>query len=133
MKKQTLLVVVLSLCSVLFLSNFDVLETLFLMPNLLWVLPFYGLFLGSVLYFKKAFQPIEKTAIRFVLILAHAALSLGLLYAGFLVWKTNNGNVLTAEVQEFQINLKNLWFWCVYQSYLILLFFSAFKQLVTIK
>ncbi|MGY6649252.1 hypothetical protein [Wenyingzhuangia sp. IMCC45574] len=133
MKKFNVLIVVLTLCTVLFLSNFDVLGTQFLMPNIIWAVPFYGLFLGSVIYFKKAFLPKANIGIRFLVIVGHAALSLGLLYSGFLVWKTNNGNILTPEPMEFQTNLKNLWFWCLYQSYLILFFFSAFKQLVTIK
>lgn len=133
MKKFNVLIIVLSLCSVLFLSDFKILQTLFWVPNIVWLVPFYFLFLGSVLYFKKAFQPKSTLAFRFLLIFGHVVLSFGLLYAGFLIWQINSGNIFTQEVKEFQINLKNLWFWCIYQSYLILFFFSAFKQLVTIK
>lgn len=133
MKKFNILIVVLTVCSVLFLSDFKVLQTQILIPNILWGIPFYLLFLGSVIYFKKAFQPKEKLAFRFLLIGTHIIASIGLLYVGFLIWQTNQGNILTSKTQEFQINLKNLWFWCMYQSYLLLLFFSAFKQLVTIK
>lgn len=133
MKKFNFLLIVLTVSSVLFLSDFDVLGTQLLMPNILWGIPFYFLFLGSVLYFKKAFQPKEKLVFCFLLIGVHILASVGLLYLGFLVWQTNNGNILTSEIQDFQTNLKNLWFWCMYQSYLLLFFFSAFKQLVTIK
>ncbi|MDO6736701.1 hypothetical protein [Wenyingzhuangia sp. 2_MG-2023] len=133
MKKHNIIAVVLTVITLFVLTDFDFFNTLVWMPNVLWTLPLYLFFMMSVLYFKMAFKPLKTITYRILLILGSIAISIGLLSVGFHVWKINSGNIFMDEIQDFQINVKNIWFWCIYQSYLLLFFFSAFKQLVTIK
>ncbi|WP_010135479.1 hypothetical protein [Ochrovirga pacifica] len=133
MLKQQIIAFIFAICSVLFLTDFNVFGTLYMVPNCIWLVHLYFFFIGSIIYFQKVFRPISVVLLRIFMMLSHF-IAIGLiLYLGFYIWKINNGNIFTETPQEFQINLKNIWFWVVYQSYLLLFFFSAFKQLVTIK
>lgn len=70
--------------------------------------------------------------VKVLLMLVNVVLIFLLLKTGFQIWKVNQGNILMAEIQAFKISFKNVWFWVLFQSYILLLFFSAFKLLVTI-
>ncbi|ANW97170.1 hypothetical protein AXE80_13125 [Wenyingzhuangia fucanilytica] len=133
MKKNNIIAVLLALFTVLFLSEFKVLETICLMPSAVWFFPLFGFYYLSVQYFSNAFKTKLKMAQKISVILFGGVGMLSLLYMGFSIWKSNSGNIFAKEeYQTFQINLKNVFFWVVYQSYLMLFFFSSFKQLVTI-
>ncbi len=130
--KNSAIAAILSLITLLLFSGFDFFNSLVGMPNFLWTLPLYIFFRVSVFYFSKIF--IEKLTVPFKIgvILLNVAFCFLLLYTGFQIWKLNSGNIFTETQQVFQFNAKNIWFWVVFQSYLLLFFFSAFKHLVTI-
>ena len=132
MKKDKIIASVLTVLTVLLLSDFRLFDTYYLIPNILWGIPLLGFYYTSVLYFFKAFNSSYKVVYKIGIILLGGLGVFSLLYLGFCIWKLNNGNVFTENVESFQINLKNIYFWVLYQSYLLLFFFSSFKQLVTI-
>lgn len=132
MKKNSVISFLLSLFTVLFLSDFKVLESMYLIPNIIWVVPLLSFYYLSVWYFSQAFVAHQKIIYKVLIILAGGLGIVSLLYLGFFIWKINNGNVFLDSKIDFQVNLKNIFFWVVYQSYLLLFFFSSFKQLVTI-
>lgn len=132
MKKNNIIAVLLALFTVLFLSEFKVLETIYLIPNIVWILPLFGFYLLSVFYFSKAFETKLKISQKIFIILFGGVGMVSLLYLGFSAWKVNVGNIFSEPQESFQVNLKNVFFWVLYQSYLFLFFFSSFKQLVTI-
>lgn len=132
MTKNNLIASVLALFTVLFLSDFRLLETIYLWPNIVWVFPLFGFYYLSVVYFANAFKTKLKVSQKVLMIVFGGVGIASLLYLGFCIWKTNQGNILLENKDAFQVNLKNVFFWVMYQSYLLLLFFSSFKQLVTI-
>lgn len=132
MKKNSVIAVLLSVFTVLFLSNFKLLNTLYLMPNIFWVFPLFCFYFLSVWYFLTAFKTNLKTIQKVLRIIVGGLGFVLLLYVGFSVWKINQGNIFLDRQDAFQLNFKNIFFWIVYQSYLLLFLFSSFKQLVTI-
>lgn len=130
--KNSIIAAVLSLLTLLLISEFDFFNSLLWMPNFIWILPLYLLFRVSVYYFKMVFTGKLSVSLKIGVIVLNVSLGILLLYLGFQLWKINSGNILSSQVKPFEITLKNTWFWIVFQSYLILFFFSAFKQLVTI-
>ena len=130
--KNSIIAAVLSLATLLFISDFDFFNSLFWMPNLLWVLPLYVFFRLSVWYFKTVFSVQASVPIKLSIVAINIFLVFFLFKLGFNIWKVNQGNILLEEIKPFQMTLKNIWFWILFQSYLILLFFSAFKLLITI-
>ncbi len=131
--KHSGIAAILALISLLIFSELDFFKTIFWFPNFLWILPLYILFRISSFYFTFVFGLEGVLSKKLLFVAVNVICVLVFFKLGFAIWKTNQGNILTAPLQEFQINLKNIWFWILYQSYLILFFFSAFKQLVTIK
>lgn len=132
MKKNSIIAVLLSMFTVLFLSDFKILETIYLIPSLFWVFPLFGFYYLSVWYFSKAFSAHHNVFQKVMIILVGGLGVISLFYIGFSVWKMNHGNVFLENQVNFQVNLKNIFFWIVYQSYILLFFMSSFKQLVTI-
>ncbi|MGY5355225.1 hypothetical protein [Wenyingzhuangia sp. IMCC45467] len=132
MKKYSIIAILMTVLTVLFLSDFRLLETVYLIPNFLWAFPLYGFYFLSSWYFSIAFKTKLKTIQKILIIILGGIGIVSLLSFGFSIWKINGGNILSTPQETFQINLKNIFFWVVYQSYLFLFFFSAFKQLVTL-
>ncbi|MGY5352071.1 hypothetical protein ACXGQW_05840 [Wenyingzhuangia sp. IMCC45533] len=130
--KNSLVAAALAFVSLLALSDLDFFKTVLWFPNFLWILPFYLFFRISVSYFVLAFQYKGLIVKKLGLVGINSLLIAALLYLGFQLWRSNQGNILSTQANEFHITLKNIWFWIVYQSQLLLLFFSAFKLLVTI-
>ncbi len=130
--KNSIIAVILSLITLFVISDFDFFSSLFWMPNFLWILPLYIFFKTTIFYLFTVFQGKLSVKIKIGAIVLNTLFVVILLYTGFQVWKINNGNILINKSISFQINVKNIWFWIVFQSYLLMLFFSAFKLLVTI-
>jgi hypothetical protein len=131
MKKTTVIAFSLSLLTVLFLSSFKLLDSLYLFPNFLWIVPLFGLYSLTVSYFTRAFKTKLSPVQKLLIILIGFLGVISLLCVGFLIWKVNYGNIFLETQSSFELNLKNIFFWVVYQSYLLLFFFSSFKQVVT--
>lgn len=132
MKKNNIIAVLLAVITVLLLSEFKIFDTIYLIPSFVWILPLFGFYYLSLLYFSKAFETKLKIFQKVLMILFGGLGIVSLLYVGFSIWKINTGNIFSEPQESFQIILKNIFFWVVYQTYLFLFFFSAFKQLVTI-
>lgn len=132
MTKNNIIAVVLTLFTVMFLSDFNLVKTIYLIPNGLWSVPLFGFYFLSVYYFLNAFATNKKTIQKVMFILFGGLGIFSLFYVGFAIWKINNGNIFLETEADFQVNIKNVFFWIVYQSYLTLFFLSSFKQLVTI-
>lgn len=130
--KNSIIAAILSLITLVVLSDFNFFESLIWMPNFLWILPLYLFFRISVYYFLLAFECKQKMPLKIAMIVLNLCFIGLLLKIGFQIFKINNGNILMGEFTAFQMTLKNIWFWVVFQSYLLLLLFSAFKILVTI-
>ena len=129
--KNSLIAALLALITLLLLSDFDFFTSQLYFPNFLWILPFYLFFRLSLFYFQTIFKGQLSNTLKIVVILGNL-FCLGLFVKlGFEIWKPNQGNILMSLQENFKINAKNIWFWVVFQSYLILCFFSAFKLLVT--
>lgn len=132
MKKNSIIAFLLALFTVMFLSDFNLVKTTYLIPNGLWSVPLFGFYFLSVYYFSNAFATHKKTMQKVIIILFGGLAICSLFYIGFSTWKINNGNIFLETEADFQVNIKNVFFWILYQSYLILFFLSSFKQLVTI-
>lgn len=130
--KNKIIALVLTLISLFVFSGGHLFTTVYLMPSILWIFPLYGGFWLSVTYFKIAFGKQLQLIPKLAIVLLNGVLLFVFLYGGFQIWKINTGNILMADQNIFQINIKNIWFWILYQTYLLLFFFSAFKLLVTI-
>ncbi|NJB81358.1 hypothetical protein [Wenyingzhuangia aestuarii] len=130
--RNKIIALVLTLISLFVFSGGHLFTSVFLMPSILWVFPLYGGFWLSAYYFTKAFDKQLKLMHKLTIILLNGVLLFSFLYGGFQIWKLNTGNILMADHNIFQINIKNIWFWVLYQTYLLLFFFSAFKLLITI-
>jgi len=130
--KNKIIAIVLTVISLLIFSEGYLFLTTFLVPNIVWGVPFYGWFLLSALYFQKVFGKQFKMSQKIISIILNFFFLGVFLYGGFKFWKLNMGNILSVNQDVFQINLKNIWFWILYQSYLLLFFFSVFKLLITI-
>lgn len=130
--KNSIIAAILSLITLFVISDLDLFETLFWFPNFLWILPLYLFFKISVYYFTTLFTGKGSVVLKISMLFLNLLLIVFLLKTGFGIWKVNNGNILLSDVKPFQITLKNIWFWVVFQSYLLLFFLSGFKLLVTI-
>ena len=130
--KHSIIAAVLALITLVTLSDFDFFNTYFLMPNLLWILPLYIFFRLSTTYFHIAYKGKLSLGLKVGVMVINTVLILLLLKTGFSIWKQNVGNILMESQSDFIINVKNIWFWVMFQSYILLFFFSAFKLLVTI-
>ncbi|NIJ43997.1 hypothetical protein FHR24_000436 [Wenyingzhuangia heitensis] len=130
--KIKIIAFLLALFSMLIFSEGVLFTTLFYVPTILWIFPFYVWFWLSAFYFKNSFGKQLKLYQKIAIILLNSFLLFSFLYVGLQLWKINTGNILMSDNSIFQINLKNIWFWVIYQSYLLLFFFSTFKLLVTI-
>lgn len=132
MKKNSIITFLMALFTVVLLSDFKLFNTQYLFPNVCWIFPFFGFYFLSFSYFSKAFST-HQTILNKVLIIFFGGIGvLSLLYAGFSIFKINQGNIFLEIKSEFQLNFKNIFFWVIFQSYVFLFFFSSFKQLVTI-
>jgi len=131
--KNSIIAAVFSLLTLIVFSDFNFFKTIVWMPNFLWILPLYLFFRLSVFFFISFFTEKHKVVVKTGMIVLNVLLAVFLLKTGFQIFKINNGNILMSEIASFQVNIKNIWFWIAFQSYLLLLFFSGFKLLVTIK
>ena len=130
--KNSIIAAVFSLLTLIVFSDFNFFKTIVWMPNFLWILPLYLFSRLSVFYFISVFTVKYKVVVKIGMIVLNILLAFFLLKTGFQIFKINNGNILMSEMASFQINIKNIWFWIIFQSYLLLFLFSGFKLLVTI-
>lgn len=145
MKKSIKIVVlaVFSVFLVLLFSNFNPLlfveipwNTSFLSFPILGFLPlFFGFIYANIYYVPFSYADGKKTIQKILVASLNGLITFLLFVGGFQFWKLTGGNTdvffLNASEKSFQFTFRNLLFWIIYQSLMMIYFFSILKILVS--